>query len=292
VVATGAAVLLALPNGPRPAPERPSAVVSLPPPRLALPPARPEPAEEAALPAWQRFAAAAPKADGRPVIAIVIDDVGMNRKRAAEAIALSAPLTLAFLPYAEGLPQLAAAARAAGHEILVHLPMEPVDHAADPGPNALVAALDEAELMRRLDWNLARFGGYVGVNNHMGSRFTADGARMAAVLRVLKARGLLWLDSRTTADSVGVALASRLGLPVAARDLFLDNEREAGAVAQQLHQLEELARRRGHAVAIGHPHEGTLAALARWLPQARARGFVLVPVSAIIARGGNGSAKG
>jgi polysaccharide deacetylase 2 family uncharacterized protein YibQ len=226
---------------------------------------------------------------GRGAIAIVIDDLGVNRRGSERAITLPAPLTLSFLPYAENAAGMVAAARAAGHEILVHLPMEPLDHGKHPGPHALLFSLDEAEVMRNLTWNLDRLSGYVGVNNHMGSRFTADQRRMEWVLRELKARGLLWLDSMTTGDSVGWRVADRMGVPAAMRDVFLDNEVSPVGVHHQLAVLEELAARQGIAVAIGHPHETTLDALARWLPLVREKGFVLVPVSTIVAwrAGGN-----
>lgn len=221
------------------------------------------------------------------MVAIVLDDVGPQAANARRAVALPAPLTLAFLPYAENLPALTAAARRRGHEILVHLPMEPLG-TADPGPHALRAGLDRAELLRRLDWSLARFDGYVGVNNHMGSRLTADAVAMETVLGALKGRGLLFLDSRTTPDTVAGATARRLGVPTAERDVFLDNVIESQAIAAQLAEMEARARRNGAAVAIGHPHPATLDALEAWLRAAPARGIAVVPLSAIISRHASG----
>ncbi len=234
-------------------------------------------------PPWQRFAVPVAAVGARPMIAVVLDDLGLNRPGTNRAIDLPAPLTLAFMTYAEGLPRMAARARRAGHELLLHMPMAPSDPAYDPGPNVLRTELAPAELARRLEWGLGRFEGFVGVNNHMGSRFTASRAGMAPVMTALRARGLLFLDSMTSGASVGADMAGRAGVPFARRDVFLDNEwSDRAAIARQFAHLEAVARRNGSAVGIGHPHRATLDVLARWLPEARARGFAIVPVSAIV----------
>lgn len=241
-------------------------------------------ADPAGQPLWRRNAVKVSADPAAPWIAIVIDDVGLNRANSARAAALPGPLTLAFLPYAEGLAAQTARARAAGHELLVHVPMEPESAAEDPGPNALRAALGSQEISRRLEWALDRFEGYVGVSNHMGSRFTADAEAMAAVLDSLGARGLMFLDSRTTAQTQGRGLAKTRGVPFAERDVFLDNELSAPAIERQLDRAALIARRHGYAVAIGHPHTVTLDVLERRLPELRRRGFALVPIAALVAR--------
>ena len=250
---------------------------------VALPPLpRVLPAPEGE-PRWQHYAVAVPPAAGRPMLAIVLDDVGVNRRGAREAIALPAPLTLAFMTYADGLTEMTEAAREAGHELMLHVPMQPVSDTIDPGPNVLRADLPETELRQRLAWGLDRFEGYVGINNHMGSRFTAEAKGMTLVMSELKARGLLFLDSLTAGNSVAAQQAARSGVPYAVRDVFLDNEPDdRAAIHRQLAILEETSRRRGYAVGIGHPHHGTVAALAEWIPEMRARGFELVPISAIV----------
>ena len=219
------------------------------------------------------FASTAPK------ISLVIDDLGLNRSLTRRAIDLPAPLTLSLLPYGEGLEALAEEARDAGHELLLHLPMEPQDLFIDPGPNALLVGLSDEELLRRLNWGLDRFSGYVGVNNHMGSYFTRSLPEMTLVLQVLKERGLLFLDSLTIAGSAGTQLAQNLGLTFAKRDLFLDAEPQRSAIDAQLIRLEAMAREKGSAIALAHPYEATLAALSDWLPMARERGFAFVPIS-------------
>lgn len=234
-------------------------------------------------PLWQQHAVAITSTPDRPMIAIVLDDVGVNRRGAEKAIALPGPLTLAFMTYARDLPAMTAEARAAGHELMLHVPMAPQNAALDPGPNVLREGIPQAELLQRLAWGLARFDGYVGINNHMGSRFTASAEGMALVMRELKARGLLFLDSLTAANSVAGRQAAEAQVPYAVRDVFLDNEPDdLAAIHRQLAILEQTARERGYAVGIGHPHDGTVTALQEWIPEMRARGFALVPISAIV----------
>ncbi|MEC7593491.1 MAG: divergent polysaccharide deacetylase family protein, partial [Pseudomonadota bacterium] len=133
--------------------------------------------------------------DHRPLIAIVIDDMGVVRRRSDRAAALPGPLTLAFLPYAENVARQSHAARRRGQEIWGHIPMQPMGFNSDPGPNVLDARLGAAEMRRRLMWNLTRFDGYVGFNNHMGSRLTANRDAMDQVMTAAGARGLMFLDS-------------------------------------------------------------------------------------------------
>jgi hypothetical protein len=234
------------------------------------------------VPAWMRHAVQVPAATGRPMIAVVIDDLGLDRERSARAIRLPGPLTMAFLAYAEALESQTAAARANGHELMLHVPMEPEGNFVDPGPQVLRTTQEHLELRRRLQWDLARFDGYVGINNHMGSKFTGDRDAMLVVLREVKSRGLLFLDSRTTAASVAARLAAEIGVPHVSRDVFIDHVPTGPEIQGKLAALEQLARERGSAVGIGHPYDVTLEALESWLPELRRRGFLLVPVSAVV----------
>jgi uncharacterized protein len=234
------------------------------------------------LPPWRRYAVAFPESSRRPMVAIVIDDLGMDRKRTARAMGMRGPLTLSFLAYAEDLNAQTAVARAGGHELLMHVGMEPISESVDPGPNVLLTGLDSEEIRHLLEKNLGRFEGYVGINNHMGSKFTADDSGMAVVMEILKRRGLLFLDSRTTGRSVGVRLAREMGVPVVERNIFLDNVNESAAISVRLRELEQLARRRGYAVAIGHPRDATLDALEGWLQNLEDRGLALAPLSAVV----------
>jgi polysaccharide deacetylase 2 family uncharacterized protein YibQ len=276
--APGPNAAVAPPSLPRALPAAPARPVA--PAAYQAPPVVAAPSD----PAWRRYAVPAVAPAGRPLIAVLMDDVGVNRRNAPRVAELPAPVTIAYMTYADNLPKLSAAARARGHELMLHVPMEPMDQGVDTGPNALLTGLDEAELRRRLNWGLDRFQGYVGVNNHMGSRFTSWERGMALVMAELRRRGLLFVDSRTIASSVAARAAERYAVPHADRDVFLDNEQESGAVHEQLAKLEEVARQRGTAIGIGHPHDGTIAALAQWLPTLEAKGFALVPVSAIVER--------
>jgi polysaccharide deacetylase 2 family uncharacterized protein YibQ len=254
----------------RPAPARPEPPKPAPVKREAVP-AAPATAGQKVIaariaPAWKRFAVAPGPTAGRPRIAVVIDDMGIDRRRSAAAIALPGPLTLAFLPYARELPEQTRIAHAAGHELIVHVPMEPESKGADPGPTVLMGNDTDQEIDSKLVWALGRFEGFVGVNNHMGSRFTQDESGMTVLMRALQRRGLLFLDSRTSGSSVGLQTARRIGVPAAKRDVFLDNYDSSAEVAKQLKEVEAVARRNGYAVAIGHPRDATLNQLARGCP--------------------------
>jgi polysaccharide deacetylase 2 family uncharacterized protein YibQ len=216
-----------------------------------------------------------------PAIAIVIDDCGVDEARTRIAMALPAAMTLAFLPYGGASSSLSHQAHMGGHEIIVHLPMEPKG-AENPGPMPLTDGLSAAEITQRLDWALSRVSDYDGANNHMGSRFTTSREALLPVMRELSVRKLFFLDSRTTADSQAEKLARETGMLTGARDIFLDNDETAPAVERALASLENQARSHGSAIAIGHPHAETLAALKIWSNDVEARGFRLVPLRAVL----------
>jgi hypothetical protein len=253
------------------------------PQQLAMLPQLPAGVATPELPAWRRHAAVPPDARGRPMIAIVIDDLGIDAKRTARAVALPPPLTLSFLPDGADLPAQGHRARARGHELLVHVGMEAAVGGVDPGSHALRTGQTSAELRARLSWNISRLDGYVGVNNHMGSRFTADYEAMSVVMAEIGRRGLLFLDSRTTAETVAARAALAFGVPFAERNVFLDPVGDTRGVESRLSETERVARRNGFAVAIGHPRDATLEALAVWLATLADRGFAQVPLTAIVA---------
>lgn len=218
------------------------------------------------------------------MIAVVIDDMGLDEARSQSVLGLPGPLTLSFLTYANDLATWVARARTAGHEVLAHIPMEPLDAAHSPGPGALRVAMNAAEVRAQLAADLDGWSGYVGVNNHMGSRFCQDRALMDAVMAELKSRGLLWLDSKTIAATEGIAAAEAARVPCLARDVFLDNVDSVDAVLAQLEQLEAIAHQRGVAIAIGHPRDTTIQALERWLSSLEQRRLTLVPVTMLQGR--------
>lgn len=231
---------------------------------------------------WERYAVDCDVEDDVPVIAIVIDDLGLNRKMTKEIISLPAPLTVSFMSYADDLDRQTLEAKNKGHELLLHTPMEPFNN--DPGPGALFADMDDKEIQDRLNVMFDSFSGYVGINNHMGSRFTSDRRAMDVVMAEVKKRGLLFLDSLTARRSTGKSVADAHKVPYAVRNVFLDNARKTSKVTEQLHLLEKVAERNGTAVGIGHPHKVTAEALKTWIPEAQKRGFAIVPVSTVVRR--------
>ncbi len=231
--------------------------------------------------AWTENAVSSPSSFDKPLIAIVIDDLGIDRPRSQQVIELPVPLTLSFLPYASHLTEQIEFGRSHGHEFLVHIPMEALDRHNDPGPDTLTVDLPSDEIIRRLDVALSKFTGYIGINNHMGSRFTMDAASLAPVMTELQRRGLLFLDSRTAPRSIAAATAIDSGVAAVARDVFIDHIRTPEAVREQLQALERIALKKGTAIGIGHPDDTTLEALREWIPTVANRGFQLVPLSMV-----------
>lgn len=298
--ASEAAEPLVAPESPKPKPNEP---VASPPPAEAkelpetatLPvfhPARAMPdniadlqrKDSSKLPPWQRYAQPI-KLNGKPEIVIVMDDLGLDRRGARRTIDLPGPLTLSFMSYAEDLAKQAADARKAGHELMLHVPMEPSSTAINPGPNVLLSGMPESELKKSIDWNLDQMSGYVGINNHMGSRFTADKEGMRSVVKALRQRGYLFLDSVTSGKSVAHETARDGGIPYAVRNVFLDHDDDLDRIRAQLRHTEQIARRTGLAIAIGHPRDKTIEALKEWLPTLSTKGFQLVPISAVVRIG-------
>ena len=213
-------------------------------------------------PAW--MAALRPVA--RPIIAIVIDDLGADLPGTGKAMRLPKPVALAFLPYAEMTPGFAGRARDEGRTVLVHMPMQ-AERDPRPGPMALGVGMPPDEILRRLSWSLERVPGAVGLNNHEGSRFTADETALAPVMQAVKGRGLFFLDSKTSGASRAEAVARAAGIASSGRDIFLDDDPSEAAVRRQLVELVAVAKKQGAAIAIGHPHATTMRLLAEWLAE-------------------------
>lgn len=220
-------------------------------------------------------------AAGPARVALVIDDLGRSLEELDDLHRLGVPITYAVLPFESQTPEVVAALRRRHDEILCHLPMEPRS-GGNPGPGALRAGMSPEQLRQSTLAAIAAVPGAVGVNNHMGSALSADPGSMSTILGVLAERGLYFLDSRTSAQSVGFRVATSLGVPAAERQVFLDDDPHPAAVAAEFQHLLELARTRGGAIAIGHPHAATLATLAAEVPRAQALGYRFVQVSALL----------
>ncbi len=217
---------------------------------------------------------------GPPRLVIVFDDMGLDRRAFDEIMALPGPVTLSFLPYAKNVQPLVDQARARGDDILLHLPMEPSGK-ADPGPRSLKSDMDADDLFEALAWNLEKFDGYAGVNNHMGSKFTRNEQAMKRVLSYLEQRNLFFIDSLTTGSSVALDAGAAVGADVFVRDVFLDSEPGKDIVRRQLALAERIAEKTGYAIVICHPRRDTLDVIGPWLTTAPARGFDLATVTAL-----------
>lgn len=222
-------------------------------------------------------------ARAKPRIAIVIDDLGDSLVTARQVLALEPAVTVAVIPFRSASAAVAAAAVEGGREVILHLPLEPEHGAAmEGGSGFLRTAMEPAHIEHQLERDLRAVPYIVGVNGHMGSRFTSDPRAMRTLLRALRERGLFFLDSKTSPESVAAEVASGLDVPFAERDVFLDHDPAPAAVARALASAAATARDTGQAIAIGHPHASTLTALATWLPEMARRGFEIVPLSALV----------
>jgi polysaccharide deacetylase 2 family uncharacterized protein YibQ len=223
-----------------------------------------------------------------PRLAIIIDDMGHDRAPADELLALPIPLTISILPHLPLSAEVAEEAFRRGDQVLLHLPMEPEAGSAG-GPDGVTqepielrVGMSSGEVNATLAGMLETVPHAAGVNNHEGSRATADGPLMQALMPDLRARNLFFIDSRTTAATVAYATAEKDGVPAASRKVFLDDTPTQEAVLVQLELAAKDAYREGSAIAIGHPHRVTIAALAQEAPALESRGIRLVFASDLV----------
>lgn len=218
----------------------------------------------------------------RPMVAIIIDDLGNSFSEGKQAVDLPGPVACAILPHTEFSRQLADLAYARHKQVLLHLPMEAVSD-KPLGPGGIRLDMTQAQIQDAVRDDIQSIPHVIGVNNHEGSLMTQHPGDMAWVMQVLaKTPGLFFVDSYTSTDSVAYGVAREYGVPAARRNVFLDDIETQPAVEYQFRRLLSIARRDGFALAIGHPHPATMAVLARDLPLLDAEGFKLVPVSEIV----------
>ncbi len=196
-----------------------------------------------------------------PRIAIIIDDMGYHQKMGGELLELDLNLTFSFLPQAPFTKEQEERAWKMGRDILVHMPMEPQDLAFDPGPGALYVDASVESILDTVEDNLAYVPHAIGVNNHMGSKFTADRQAMHEVLSVVQKKGLFFVDSVTVSGSKGADEARRMGMKTASRQVFLDNSQTQEDICRQLKRLIAYAKKYGTGIGIGHPNRATINAL-------------------------------
>jgi len=219
--------------------------------------------------------------DGRPKIAIIIDDMGLNHPLSIRATKLPKEITLSYLPYSSNLKKQTKDALSLGHELMLHFPMEPIGK-QNPGPNALLTSQTPEEWEKIIKINLDSFTGFVGVNNHMGSKFTTNGMGLTFVANALYKRGVFFVDSRTIAGSLGAKVMHIMKVKTASRDVFLDHIVEKKAILKELYRAEEIARKKGYAIIIGHPHLETILVLEKWVTSPEFKEFNLVSVSELV----------
>ncbi|HEX5275713.1 MAG TPA: divergent polysaccharide deacetylase family protein [Candidatus Rubrimentiphilum sp.] len=229
-----------------------------------------------AVPAGTATSAPSPAASGTITVAIIIDDCGQWPATERGFLALPIPLTLSILPHVRYTAQIASDAAAAGKGIMLHLPMEPLGRDT-AGPGEITTAMTDAQIASTMQDDIAQVPAARGLNNHEGSKASADGRVMKDVIAAVKEHDLFFIDSRTNAQSVAGQTARAASVPEASRDVFLDNRADEAYSEQMLEQTVAFAKRNGSAIAIGHPRPTTLAALAAFYPKMQAEGvrFVL-----------------
>lgn len=195
-------------------------------------------------------------------VAIVIDDMGQDIKQLRKLLEIDAPISIAVLPFLAHSKDIAKEANLKGREVLLHLPMEPKDSMGNnPGEGALYTDMSEAKVDEQVKRGIDAVPYIAGINNHMGSRFTEDERLMRTVLDVVKTKHLFFLDSKTTNKSAAYKLAKEMGVKAASRQVFLDNKEDVNYIKGQIRTLIKIAKKKGSAIAIGHPHPSTILAI-------------------------------
>lgn len=218
---------------------------------------------------------------GRPKIALVIGGMGINVKLTNQAIReLPGHVTFAFAPYGRNLQAMINRARQAGHEVILHLPMEPFGYPGiNPGPKTLLANAEPQDNLANLKWFMSRFSGYTGVTNYMGAKFTNDGGALLPVFSQLNARGLNYFDDGSNGKTLTESIAQAANLPARTADIAINDDQTFTAIRQTLSRLESIARKRGLAIGTGTGLSSTIDAVESWSRELEDRGFLLVPLS-------------
>jgi uncharacterized protein len=222
-----------------------------------------------------------PPKDG-PKLAIVIDDIGYNKRYADELFSIDEPVTLAILPQLAYSHFFADEGKKRGYETILHLPLEPMDSKDEPGAGEITVDMSDSQVLVMLDTNLRSVPGVVGVNNHMGSKATRDPELMSVVAKELGNRNLFFLDSMTHPKSVAHRVSTERGVPTLKRDIFLDNEDDFDSVLKQIDAAARIAKSSGQAIAIGHIRHNTLQAIKKALPRLERDGVHLVTLKELL----------
>lgn len=217
-------------------------------------------------------------------IAIVIDDLGYDENFSQGLLSIDAAITFSILPFSPHAKSIAEAAHTKGKVVMLHLPMEPNNnnHQLKIDNSYILISMDKEEMVKKITASLNSIPYVSGVNNHTGSKFTADKPSMTILLKILKQKNLFFLDSRTTPDTIAFTLAGEMGVKTAERDVFLDNIEDVGTIKAKIDELVKTALLDGFAIGIGHPHPSTLKALKEVIPKLGARGVKIVPITDLL----------
>ncbi len=227
---------------------------------------------------WRWYGNASPPDSGKPKIVFVLDDIGHHRDFESELVALGSDVTYAVLPHLRHSRHFADLSRKTGAEVILHLPLETLDGTI-PGPGLITRAMPRDQVIDVLTRNLDSVPRHVGVNNHMGSRGSADVSLMRTILGELENRNLFYLDSQTTPDTAAAVAGRELGIPVLRRDVFLDNVDARGPIRNQVERLANTSMKQGYAVGIGHYRRNTLEVLMEAIPRLKQEGFEITTLA-------------
>ena len=214
-------------------------------------------------------------------VAIIIDDIGYKKNTADQLLELDMNISFSFLPFGPHTASLLEKAGKRHCDILLHLPMEPKNSKYDPGPGALYLKMSKAQIRDTFRKDLAAVPMAIGLNNHMGSRFSEDRKAMGYLMELVREQDFFFVDSLTSAGSVGYELAGKMGVRAGKRSVFLDNDRDKEKIKKQLDLLIRLARKNGSAIGIGHPYPATVAALSEYRETLR-ENVTLVPIHSLV----------
>lgn len=232
---------------------------------------------------WEVYSRPSSSLESRPQIAIVVTDLGPASAITEQALRLPGAVTLTFAPYSRKLSEWIDKARDGGHEVMITLPMEPRDFPrSDAGPYALLTSLAPDQNIRRLEWILSRATGYIGVANYQGSGFAANYEAIAPVMTALASRGLVYFDTKDSADTTAIKAATSARTVRAEADIIADSDLSRASITQKLTQAEVVAKSNKTAIIVVHAYPVVIDRIARWIEELNDKGIVLAPLSAVI----------
>jgi len=221
-----------------------------------------------------------------PTISIIIDDIGYRYVDDINALNLPGPITYAILPHSPFAKKMSQLAHAAGKDIILHIPMQPIEASKNPlmGPGGLKLEMDKIHFIATLRRGFRSVPNAIGANNHMGSLLTMDDERMGWLMEYLKIGNFFYVDSMTNPESVASEAADRINVPYLKRDIFLDNSKNREDIIARFDELIKVAKRRGHAIAIGHPHPETIEVLRNKLQRLDEYGVHLISLREMVGQ--------